>query len=321
MTADKDSTNCGLRFILSPGALPTSSLETDEEDLVAFTQAREDDDTFGPRELPSDLGDSSLVEAPQLSDHFRNRSTFDKTTSQNRATLPPSPQKRVTFADQSGDSQEPPLLQWLSQTVQPRGAATFEQKEPLAAEEIPCKRPGGKEVEEIEIFQNIHLLPSANQSNSPAPLRLHEGQADIELGEEVYLRNIRDRYPKIESFLALRLARANWARAKRLNLTKNAASVGQSHSFTLTGQNSVSYWGCRDTLSFSTSPRYEESHFLRGVMPSNRSRTIELASDNSRSHSSSPFHRYVYDLFVKLNNQGSCSLIIVPGIRLRRRMV
>jgi predicted RNA-binding Zn-ribbon protein involved in translation (DUF1610 family) len=78
-----------------------------------------------------------------------------------------------------------------------------------------------RELEEIEIFRNVHIVPNLQDENPIAlPKVTATGEDELELGARIYYRNIVDRYPLIEHYLARRLAEANWFRAKRLGAAK-----------------------------------------------------------------------------------------------------
>ena len=78
-----------------------------------------------------------------------------------------------------------------------------------------------KELEDLKVFRTIHIErieePKSIGTDEKAVIDL----TILEPRARIYLRNILDRYPLLPSYLALRLAKANCARANRLNLTRN----------------------------------------------------------------------------------------------------
>lgn len=82
-----------------------------------------------------------------------------------------------------------------------------------------------KELEELKVFRTIHIEGTVEPNSIGTPENSVIDLTILEPRTQIYLRNIMDRYPLLPSHLALRLAKANCARANRLDLTRHNGNV------------------------------------------------------------------------------------------------
>jgi len=117
---------------------------------------------------------------------------------------------------------EPPIFGWLADTLPPANPGSVMQWR--EAEEHRQSKRKKQEIDNIEVFRNVQVSVSLESELSADPARKEPSDEDeLELGARIYYRNIIDRYPRIERFLARRLAEGNWERAKRLACIQDQA--------------------------------------------------------------------------------------------------
>lgn len=122
---------------------------------------------------------------------------------------------------------EPPIFSWLADTLPPANPGSVMQWR--EAEEHRQSKQMKQEIDNIEVFRNVQVSVSLESELSADPARKEPSDEDeLELGARIYYRNIIDRYPRIEHFLARRLAEGNWERAKRLACVQDQA---MEHAF------------------------------------------------------------------------------------------
>ena len=196
------------------------SLNGLEVDQVAKIQVEEDAKLFGSRDLPGVGGDKNrpsntpqveeLPEDVEMSDSDDNE--FSNVNLNQPASLPPS---------------EPPIFSWLADTLPPADPGSVMQWR--EAEEHRQSKQKKQEIGNVEVFRNVQVSVSLESELSAGPARKAPSDEDeLELGVRIYYRNIIDRYPRIERFLARRLAEGNWERAKRLACAQDQA---MEHAF------------------------------------------------------------------------------------------
>lgn len=224
---------CGLRFI--PQVSPADS--ADVNDIVRM-QRMEDARLFGKRASSEEAGDADLsrqmldviedIEMMDVSDDER----ADPPESQSTRMRPhrnvltsqlSDMQKLVELPSTSFQSEEPPIMSWMSQTMPPKNPALVrEWREAAETEQLELKE---REAKDLEVFRNVQIMMpvEAVVPGNNEPLVADLEQNDLDLGARVYYRNIVDRYPQIQDLLARRLAIGNWQRQKRLTAKQNEA--------------------------------------------------------------------------------------------------
>jgi predicted RNA-binding Zn-ribbon protein involved in translation (DUF1610 family) len=215
---------------------PLATLNAVEEDSVTKKQQEEDVELFGDCLGPFDhhKDEVSMVHDLQVQESdVINEDALDTCVEGSNQLLSEamdldqqsdSEAAPLTIADlalelpQQGENISP-LQSWLDRTVPPANPKivhSLRQDKERHEDEMRHR-----ELEEIEIFRNVHIVPNLQDENPIAlPKVTATGEDELELGARIYYRNILDRYPLIEHYLARRLAEANWFRAKRLGTAK-----------------------------------------------------------------------------------------------------
>lgn len=181
-----------------------------EED-IARQQVEEDLQLYGSRPRPPDTVDNGGSIQLEKRIPKRNASVFEATTDR-PAKLSKSEHSMifdggaVTAIDwNSGAS---PLDAWLNQSAMPSIATVLElPDQPDSVDNLVAQ-----EVEEIKFFRNVHLPTASNHEEKETAV---DGCEGLELATQIYYRNIRDWYPLLPTYLALRLAQANYQRFER----------------------------------------------------------------------------------------------------------
>ena len=117
-----------------------------------------------------------------------------------------------------------PLLMWLENTEPPRNPEIiYAQRLKKEQHRDEIRR---MEKEEIEMYRNVRFAIPTNDSDEPVSITQEAtgNKESVEFSARIYYRNIVDRYPLIEHFLAKRLAEANLERAERLAKSRTACS-------------------------------------------------------------------------------------------------
>ena len=207
------SGKCYLKFFPTSNGLEDlfSRVIVSEED-VARQQVEEDLRLYGSRPKPPDAVD--IDESTQLANLHpkRNASEFEAAVDRpakvrKRGESKAFNYEAVTAMDwNSGAS---PLDAWLNQSAVPSTAAALEPPDPGDS----VKDLVAQEVEEIKVFRNVHVAMAPSPKEDETAVDELEG---LELGAQIYYRNIRDRYPLLPTYLARRLAQANYGRSERL---------------------------------------------------------------------------------------------------------
>lgn len=236
-TLSLHSNLCHLNFFLTSDKIEdvlgrVSLLEDDES--VAQKQVREDIHTFGSRPEPTEFTeideDNSLykLQLPRKRSATALEDGIDS-HAQVRKRLDSRQTYSVTAMDWNSGASH--LDAWLNQSAIPAAAPAFkdqqgETENPLASSNIPS---AAQEMEEIKVFRIDHISSASNPGMDGRYLEYADELANSELDTQIYYRNILDRYPRLPSYLALRLARANQHRAERLRQSKVNRDI--SHTF------------------------------------------------------------------------------------------
>ena len=218
------SDTCSLVFSLSPDVLENTFRRTTvlEEEEVARRQVAEDLRLFGSRLQPADPADTDA--SVYMTTTARKRSAFDFGVSLHRPNkyhktedITDCGTTAVTAVDwNSGKTR---IDAWLNQCavplVVPPNRCASEEANRSAGTSAAIEM----EVEEIEVFRNIHIASLPHSGDNSKASRVRDTTSDLELRSMIYYRNILDKYPLLPTFLARRLAKANHARAGRLQNT------------------------------------------------------------------------------------------------------
>jgi hypothetical protein len=213
-------------------------LTATEEDHVSQDQVEEDTELFRDREVPDDI---QLDDAEMHADIDQDASELGSPNTSFEANFPrPEVDLKYNTAatldedhdmeDENlengprGDNPQPPLLSWLAQTESPENPTMVQSQ--LQEKKSRQEQVKAQEMEDIELFRNVHVVPSEREADEPASHSRHpnSGEVELELAARIYYRNIVDRYPAIPHYLARRLAEANLSRAKRLLVSKTDAT-------------------------------------------------------------------------------------------------
>lgn len=209
---------------------------TSEEDQVAQDQVEEDFELFGDRAIPPDIrrkaANMETDPYPQISEIGNlnyiaawSEHSHRPDTVMDHEMEDAFSQDQEIGAKASGhifhtDEQAPPLLYWLERTESPQNPTMVHselQEKRARQEELRIQ-----EMEDIELFCNVHVVPSQQALDNPASAKTYVSREDeLEFSARIYYRNIIDRYQGIPHYLARRLAEANLSRAKRLALAKS----------------------------------------------------------------------------------------------------
>ncbi|OCK75366.1 hypothetical protein K432DRAFT_409087 [Lepidopterella palustris CBS 459.81] len=176
---------CGLGFVPNLPMLddPLQAMEESGLDLIRKIQAQEDSELFGDRVMP-----------------------MDKTIQK--------PHQPAQGLDEGVGVTEPPIL-GNSLPKDPAAVTAWRQAEEARNFE---KLQGS---EEIEIFHNFHVILSVGLEWPVRGAQKVVAMEDtMELGAQMFFRNIVDRYPRVPEWLARRLANTNWSHAQRLGPLK-----------------------------------------------------------------------------------------------------
>lgn len=205
-----------------------------EDDHVSQDQVEEDIKLFGDREVPQDFQLNNVKMPADINQGMSER-RFPDTAFNAQFTPPVVDLKSETEAATNdhdmedgnlqirpqGDNSQPPLLSWLAQTEPPENPTVIQSQ--LQEKKMRQEHAKAQEKEDIELFRNIHVVASEREEDEPAahtrpPI---SGENELEFAARIYYRNIIDRYPAIQHYLARRLAEANSYRAQRLSTAKS----------------------------------------------------------------------------------------------------
>lgn len=181
-----------------------------EED-IARQQVEEDLQLYGSRPKPPDAVDNG--ESIQTENRIpkRNASVFEATA--DRPAKLSKSEHSITFDNgavtaMDWNSGASPLDAWLNQSAIPSTATVPE----ITYQRDSVDDLVAQESEEIKVFRNVHLPTTSSPEEKETAV---EGCENLELATQIYYRNIRDWYPLLPTYLARRLARANYQRFER----------------------------------------------------------------------------------------------------------
>ena len=218
------SDTCSLIFSSSSDVLENTFRRTTvlEEEEVARRQVAEDLRLFGSRLQPADPVDTDA--SGYMTTPARKRSAFDFGVSLHRPNKYHKTEDKtdcgttaVTAVDwNSGKTR---IDAWLNQCAVPLVVPPIRCASEEANWSAETSAAIEMEAEEIVVFRNIHIASLPHSRDNSKPSRVPDTTSDLELRPMIYYRNILDKYPLLPTFLARRLAKANHARAGRLQNT------------------------------------------------------------------------------------------------------
>lgn len=188
-------------------------------------QVIEDLELFGDRGLPPDLDEPVILHKGMPQSPRQQKVTSAAT---NTDTVPPTltnlPSQSTIDHIEGPCEPSTPLLTWLENTEPPKNPEiVYAQRLRKEQHRDEIRK---REKEEIEMYRNVRFAISINDSDEPVSITQNatRNEESVEFGARIYYRNIVDRYPLIEHFLAKRLAEANLERAERLAKSRTACS-------------------------------------------------------------------------------------------------
>ena len=216
-----DSGICRLRYYpFSAGSEDNlSHSDIAEDEVIAKKQAEEDLQLYGSRPEPPEAVE--VDEATQLAElqlpPLRSAAEFKAAVGRPANVRKKRESKAYNFEAVTAvdwNSGASPLDAWLNQSAVPLKFGVLEshdqRQKPPEADLI------AQEVKEINVFRNVHVDLIAPDSKSE--VWLLDEILNLPPGAQIYYRNIMDRYPSLPTYLARRLASANFSRAERLRL-------------------------------------------------------------------------------------------------------
>ena len=189
-----------------------------EDEKIAKDQIAEDISLYGNRSCPKDAvgNDEStcLSNLPQKRSAAEFEEALDRPTKfQKTGNLQESEHQKVTAID--WNSGATPLEAWLNQSALPSIPSLH--STPKSSSASLSDDLVAKELKDLESLRAIHIeTTDETKSFEPSQFPIND-LTNVAPRKQVYLRNILDRYPLLPSYLALRLAEANCARADRLD--------------------------------------------------------------------------------------------------------
>ena len=222
------SDTCSLIFSSSSDVLENTfrRISVLEEEEVARRQVAEDLRLFGSRLQPADPVDTDA--SVYMTTPARKRNAFDSGVSLDRPNKYHKTKDKtdcgttaVTAVDwNSGKTR---IDAWLNQCAVPLVVPPIRCASQEANWSAENSAAIETEVKEIGVFRNIHIASLPHSRDNSKSSRVPDTTSDLELRPMIYYRNILDKYPLLPTFLARRLARANHARAERLqNIDTNS---------------------------------------------------------------------------------------------------
>lgn len=221
--------SCGLNFYPIEDELEDKLNQAtilDEEDQIARYQAEEDVRLYGSRLKPIDVAEfNEDIHSPQSK---RKSSDFeeailDRPAKMRKKSYNESHKGEVVTA-MDWNAGKSPLSAWLNQSAVPSVVPALIDDLEDQTTKIPRPNLLDRELKEIEVFRNVHMA-TAPESTHHIATSAQEDVSDLELGAQIYYRNIVDRYPLLPVYLARRLAVANNGRAERLQRQRAKAQA------------------------------------------------------------------------------------------------
>lgn len=193
-----------------------------EEEEVAKKQIAEDMSLYGSRPHPPDAFEINEHTQPSNLPPKRGAAEFEAAVNRPSKVRRTMESKELNYQGVTAmdwNSGATPLDAWLNQSAVPSIVPLPRTSRNQSGS--PSDDLAAKELEGLKVFRTIHIegieepKSIGSPRNSVIDLTIHNPRTQI------YLRNILDRYPLLPSYLALRLAKANCARADRLDRTRH----------------------------------------------------------------------------------------------------
>lgn len=193
-----------------------------EDEEIAEKQISEDMSLYGSRPNPLDALEEN--EYTRLSNLPSKRSAAEFDAAVNR----PAKVRRIEGSEKFNSQRvtamdwncgATPLDAWLNQSAVPSIVPLPQtQSNQLGSSSDDL---AAKELEDLKVFRTIHIKGNEEPKSNGTPQNSAIDLTVLEPRTQIYLRNTLDRYPLLPSYLALRLAKANCARANRLDLKRH----------------------------------------------------------------------------------------------------
>ena len=219
----KFSDTCNLNFCLNQRDLSEtlSNITVAEEDEVLLKKQLEEDlHVYGGRPEPMDTVEVDEQELLTKPSSKRSASDFEPEEGriakvQRKNEILTSHQRTMPAMDWNAG--ESPLSAWLNQSAIPAALPiSLPDESRDDSREENRQELLEQEKSEVEVFKYVRVEAAAEVCPADEPRNETYLDPDLDLGAQIYYRNIKDRYPYLKPFLARRLATANCARAKRL---------------------------------------------------------------------------------------------------------
>ena len=114
---------------------------------------------------------------------------------------------------------------WLNQSAMPQIAQPSLSLVQINRPEMTDKAFASKEAELLKVCRNIHLKPLGENAEQTEEARALKDNLSTKPREQIYSRNITDRYPDLPNFLITGLARASCERAEHLSRLRNVIKL------------------------------------------------------------------------------------------------
>lgn len=191
-----------------------------EDEEVAKNQIAEDMSLYGSRPNPP-----NAVEVNEHTQLFnlpskRGAAEFDAAVSRPAKVCRKKKSKEINYQRVTAmdwNSGAIPLDAWLNQSAVPSIVPLPQRNQSGSASDDLA----AKELEDLKVFRTIHIEGIEEPKSIGTPRNSVIDLTFLEPRAQIYLRNILERYPLLPSYLALRLAKANSARASRLDLIRH----------------------------------------------------------------------------------------------------
>ena len=219
---------CHLNIFLTPDNIEDvlgriSLLEDDNN--VTQKQVGEDILIFGSRPEPiefTELQEDNRLSNLQLTSKRSGAALEERIDSPAKVCKEVESTQAYSVTAMDWNSGASYLDAWLNQSAIPAAAPAIKEQQEEGKNSLNASNcsTAAQEMEEIEVFRNVHISPATEPVIDVRYLESVDELANSELDTQIYYRNIADRYPELPSYLALRLARANRGRAERLRQSK-----------------------------------------------------------------------------------------------------
>ena len=258
---------CNLKFYAEVGELEDTFghiTVQDSEEQVAQKQVEEDLRIYGTRHEPSDAVDLGEDEKLSKLPPKRSASEFEAGIDRPAKARKKSECRTFNYENVTAmdwNAGESPMMAWVNQSAVPAAIPIDTSKtDPSVSKDEELLE---QEKQEIEIFKNVHVTDALVPAHSAKFAAGHECRLDLDLGAQIYYRNIVDRYPLLPPYLARRLAIANHNRAERLHSSRLRNSREMEVPSSLPSNNGPSLESQSDAVDKYINTRRMSSEWVR----------------------------------------------------------